>query len=232
MIQLNLLPDLKKEFLRSQRMKRLVISIAISATVVAGILTAILATTVYIGQTIVISALDSSIKDNFKKLQNNEEIDKYLTVQNQLNSLDALHNQRYAYANLFDYLQQLNPSDPHSVMLSTASIKKEMRELTLEGTIATFESLNNFKTTLEQAQLSYNIGDDVKTIALFSRVELLQAGMSVQNGGAPRVSFRIRLVYPDEAFIATATKQKITIPNRTLSDAAENAPKAVFGGSN
>jgi len=84
MIGINLLPDVKKEFLKAQRTRNTVISLSILIMFVAGGLTVFLALFVYVGQTTAINVVKGDIDTKQKTLGEKPEITKYLTIQNQL----------------------------------------------------------------------------------------------------------------------------------------------------
>src|SRR4051794_9960581 len=103
MIQLNLLPDVKLEYIKAQRSRRLVIttSLLISA---GAIILLVLLFSVSSLQKKHISDLSKSISKQTTELQQKPQINKILTVQNQLGSLTALHAAKPAAARLVDYL--------------------------------------------------------------------------------------------------------------------------------
>lgn len=228
MIELNLLPDVKKEFIKAQRTRNTVISSSIIITIGAGILTALLVSYVYVAQPLLISAQTSNIKKSADTLKAIPDIDKYLTVQNQLNNLDKLHDGLYVYSRAFTYLQQLNPSAPNNVAFSTVTFDKELKTLEIQGVARNFQGLNVFKNTLENASLSYKTGDTQSTIPLFDQVVLQEASLASVNNVAV-ANFKFQLTYPDVAFLNTSTDVKLSVPSLTTSDADRNAPKAVFG---
>jgi hypothetical protein len=230
MIELNLLPDVKKEFLKAQRTRNNVISGAIILTIAAAVITAILASTVYIGQNAVIALQTKSVKEKNDKLKSQPEIEKYLTVQNQLKNIDTLHNGKYLYSRALTYLQALNPSTPNNVVLSSVSLKKEDKSLELEGSVRNFEALTIFKTTLQTAKLKYqtaNSSDQQETV-LFNTVTLADAGIRSSDKTSV-VNFRMLLTYPEAIFLTSTKNGKIEVPNEVTSDGDRNAPKELFG---
>ena len=230
MIELNLLPDVKKEFIRAQRTRNTVISIAIITTIAAGVITAILATTVYIGQAVAIKVQTDDIKKKANELKSKPEIDKYLTIQNQLKNLDQLHNGKYAYSRAFNYLQKVNPAQPNNVALSKVTFTKEGNILVLEGTSRNFEALAVYKTTLENASLKYKTPgvEDETTVKLFDTVSLTEASLS-NIDGKPLTSFKILVTYPEVAFSYSTSSVDVTVPNVVTSDGDRNTPKELFG---
>lgn len=230
MIELNLLPDVKKEFIKAQRTRNAVISGSILATIGAGIVIAVLATTVYIGQQAVIAVQTDSIKKKENELKSKPEIDKYLTVQNQLKHIDELHNSKYTYSRAFTYLQQLNPAQPNNVALRTVKLNKEVNTLEITGTARNFEALSVYKTTLENAELKYKaIGsEEQSSTKLFDSIVLTQASLANVDNKV-LTNFEFTLTYPEAAFATSSKDISISIPSLVTSDADRNAPKQVFG---
>lgn len=227
MIQLNLLPDIKKDFLKAQRTRNTVISFSILVTIVAGGLMLLLIS-IILGQKVFISEFQTKdIKKSAQELRDIPEIDKYLTVQNQLNNIKLLHDDRAEYSRLFSFLQQLNPSAPNNIALNTASIVRADSTIVLEGSARNFQGVNVFKNTLENAQLNYKQHNESLTAQLFSAVALEEASLSNVNGSLLAV-FKIRLTYAEAAFAAPTTEATISVPNLVTSDADRNAPKQVF----
>ena len=230
MIELNLLPDVKKDFLKAQRTRNSVISGAIIITIAAAVITAILASTVYIGQNAVIALQTKSVKEKNDKLKSQPEIEKYLTVQNQLKNIDALHSDKLLYSRAFTYIQALNPATPNNIALSSIALKKEESLLELEGTVRNFEALTIFKTTLESAKLKYETAgtEGSQETQMFTTVSLLDAGLRSSDKGSV-VGFKLQLVYPETIFQRETLNGKIEVPSEVTSDGDRNAPKELFG---
>lgn len=230
MIELNLLPDVKKEFIKAERTRNTVISISIIVTIVAGAITALLVSYVYAAQPLIISTQTSEIQKKEDALKAIPEIDKYLTVQNQLKNIQSLHDGLYVYSRAFTYLQDLNPAAPNSVALSSVLFNKAENTLEIEGVANNFQSLNVFQNTLRNAKLTYKVEgeESVSTINLFNTVSLTQAALTSVNN-VSLASFKFQLVYPAEAFLNTSKDVKVVIDKVVTSDADQNAPKEVFG---
>lgn len=228
MIQLNLLPDIKKEFLRAEKTRNLVIGFSILATIIAVGVTVFLAFFVYIVQGAYSGFLSSDIQKHYKELQGQTDINKYLTIQNQSAKLDALHDSKYLYSRGFDYLRQLNPSNPNSATLTAAAFTKETNEATLEGNTANFETLNAYKTTLENAQLNYKDADGKNiSINMFDSVSLVTAVVTDMQNRGSQATFKIVAVYNKAVFDPAIKNATLSVPQKTLSDADNNAPAPI-----
>lgn len=232
MISINLLPDVKKEFLKAQKMRNTVISLSILSMFVAGGLTVFLALFVYFGQRVAIGFVNDDIDKKQATLEAKTEITKYLTIQNQLTSLRVLHNATYKilYSRLLEYLPQLNPAAPNSVQLGSVKVVKEGTEINLQGTTRDFQALDTFKNTLERAKLTYADGEDTKEVALFSDITLKTASLMQADGGAS-VSFEFVLTYNEDIFSPDVTNFQLVVPKLVISDAQNNAPSELFGTS-
>lgn len=223
MIELNLLPDVKKEFIRAQRSRNRVISIAIVAILITagGVIAAALM--VYGGQTLVIGGFRDEIKKNHTTLKNKPDINKYLAVQGQLKALDKLGDTRTIDSRLFDYLAQLNPKPPHNITLHTLTLDKSSTTMVVEGSAKTFETINNFIATLQKATISYKVdGQDNKT-PFFTSVTADSPVLSSDNSDVS-ISFKITAVYDNVAFDAKSTDVKVEVPQMVISDSKENTP--------
>jgi type II secretory pathway component PulL len=221
MIGLNLLPDVKKEYLKAQRSRNMVVGVSIITILAALALTALLAVFVYGGQALSIRNISDQIKDNQAVLQNKPDIDKYLTVQNQLSALETLHSQKAIYSRVFDYLQKLNPAAPDSMTVTAISVDKATSVISMQGTTADFRSLDVVKSTLENAKLVYRQNDADHDKPLFTTVTLVNASLASQAGQqqSSSVSFDFQLAFSPEAFDPTASNLDVIVPKLTPSDA-------------
>lgn len=230
MIELNLLPDVKKEFIKAQRTRNTVISGAILVSIIAGGVVALLATTVYGAQTVLISNLKREIQSNHQKVASKQEINKYLAIQSQLSSLDETAKQRSVYARLFDYLPLLNPAAPYNVTVYEFTLTQDTTTISMSGSAGSFEAVNNFKNTLEKAQFTYSGSDGAASegAALFTSVVSEAPALSTTNGRTQAL-FMFTIVYNPVAFDPANKDIKIAVPKLVTSDGDQNAPKELFG---
>jgi len=237
MIQLNLLPDVKKEFLHAQRLRNLVVSVCIFITIAAGATVAILGG-VMGGQAIQKNMLTNSIEENFQKIaskQENDNLNDYLTVQNQLSKIDELKASQSIYSRLFSlpdnnpgFLQQLNPRSPNNVSLNSVQIGGagsevgNLNAMTISGTTATFATLDNFRNVLSAAKIRYSEGPDSEVKppeSLFESVEVTESALS-QDANSGGVSFTIVVVFNPMAFNVKTTNIQLEVPGDIDSNQA------------
>jgi len=229
MIQLNLLPDLKKEFINAQKTKGLVVSISILVTLGALGLSALLFVYVTFVQQLQINLASENIKRELQDLKNVENVDKYLTIQNQLKSLPDLHSNKGNTSRMFNFLAVVNPSAPNNVTLGSLQLTMADHSLVVTGSTATFETLNVFVDTLKNAQVSYKQGGQGDAIKqnMFDNV-LIQAAGFIKSGANNIVGFTVKATFPDAVFADTNTDMTASVPNITTTPSVTQSPKPVF----
>lgn len=180
MISLNLLPDVKKDLLRVRRERNLVISI--SVIVVGASIGVLLLLSGTLGVLVGAKALmENGIKNDeqtIKQAQKKKQLDKYITIQNQLKQIGKLKSDQQVYSRLMDYLTQLNPAAPNNVQISSVTIEVPADSsgdtsssssssasadgitMTIEGKTTNFSALDVYKNTLSKAQLSYEVEEE------------------------------------------------------------------------
>ncbi|HEX4662000.1 MAG TPA: hypothetical protein VH144_00110 [Candidatus Saccharimonadales bacterium] len=230
MIQLNLLPDIKKEFIRAQRARNTVISSSILTVIVAVGVTVLAFLYVVFGQQLQFVLVNNDITSQSNKLKGISDLGKYLTIQNQLSALPTLHNNKTIYSRLFDYLPTLNPSAPNSMTLSSLQIDETQQTVLFTGTSQTFEALNVFKDTLQNAEISYQNSGDMTKTKLFSKV-IVEAATLGRTNNALLVNFSVRATYDPNAFASTSTNVTINVPNIQTTQSVLQSPKPVFNSS-
>lgn len=200
MIQFNLLPDIKLEYIKAKRTKRTVVVIASTVTGLSFAIFLLLFITVNVLQKKHISDLTNDINSKVSELESIEDLDKILTVQNQLNNLTGLHEQKPVATRLFTYLPQLVPEQ---ASLTDLNLSFEESLIEFSGDADSLTTVNKFVDTLKFTE--YTI-DEQKTPA-FSDVVL--ADFSATEGG---VSFDIELKF-DPYIFNSANSVTLTVPN-------------------
>lgn len=228
MITLNLLPDVKLEYLRTRRVQAKVISIATTITIVAVGLIVLVAAWVYGGQTLQKSYLSGEIVKNTASLKAIPDIDKYLTLQNQLAKLTALHEGKNDFSRLLAYLPLVNPAPPNNVTLISIELTSsdEGSLLTFQGEAKDYTGLNTFRDTLQNAELKY--GD--QTEKLFETVSVTSSTLEQSAQGTSVIVFNINTTYNPNAFLFSIKNPTVNVPQRNTTQSVQSAPD-VFGKS-
>ena len=249
MISINLLPDVKKNLLRVRRERNLVVTVSIVA-VAASVGVLFLLGAMLAGATIIKNGHIGKIDDyesEIEKAKDKDQLNEYLTVQNQLSQIDGLKGEQKVYSRLMDYLVQLNPAAPNNAALTSVSLEDgdDGIAITLEGTTANYATLNVYKNTLINAILKYEEKTDdessdeqnddesdtandekAEKINLFSSVTVRSTNFVDDGSNGNSVRFEITAVFDPKAFDSSIENQSIEIPEEVVSDGDKNAPKS------
>jgi len=224
MVQLNLLPNIKQEFVKARRMKRLVMAISILLTAISLIIFIILILIVDVAQKNNLKNIDKDIKKYTTQLKGTPDLNQILTVQNQLNSLPALNAQKPATSRLFDYVKQLTPNN---VFITSINIDYTLYTVSLTGTADSADTINTFVDTLKFT--TYNLvdinGTKPTATKAFSSVVL---GSFSQTTSKP--TFAVTFSFDPLIFDNTNTTI-LTVPNIISSRSAVNQPNTLFQGN-
>ena len=221
MIQFNLLPDIKVEFIKARRSKRMVLLISAGVTVFAIAVFAGLFTVVNVLQTKHISDLDKDIKKYTGTLQAIPNIDKILTVQNQLTSLTDLHEKSPATSRIVDYLGQLTPAQ---ATISSTKIDYLANTITLSGNADAISTVNKYVDTLKFTTYTTDVTPDSKPA--FSNVVL-----SSFSAGTKQVTYQLSFVF--DPVIFDGTKQVKLVTPKIISTRSETEkPSDLFQATN
>lgn len=232
MIQLNLLPDLKKEFIQAQKAKAMVITIAIFVTLGAFAVSALLFVYVTFIQQFQVTLASDDIGRKMNELKTIPDVDKYLTVQNQLAKLPDLHNGKGQYSRMFEFLAVLNPSAPNNVTLTELRLGTEDKSILFTGTTASFQTLNTFVDTLKNGEASFKPGGqgDKITEKIFEQV-LVQTADIVRNNNTTVVGFTVKTIYKESVFDVKNTELTAKVPNITTTPSVTQSPSQLFNGN-
>lgn len=166
-VQFNLLPDVKQKYINIQRTKKTITAIAflVSAGTVATLV--IMLSIVYGVNKLQLSSADNSVKNYEQQLSKIPDLNKILTVQNQLASLASLHQNKHVSSRLFDYLTQITPPQVKMGRLQTDFAANTMQ---ISGTADSQKTINIFIDTLKFT--TYKIeGKDTAKKAFLSVIE-------------------------------------------------------------
>lgn len=224
MIQLNLLPDVKLEYIKAQRSRRLTISVAVLVTIASVVLLVGLFS-VSLLQKKHLSDLSKDIASESSKLQKQPQIDKILTVQNQLQSLTALHDAKPAASRLFGYLNDLTPAQ---ISITNFSTDFTQQTATITGTADALSSVNKYVDTLKFT--TYTSSMVPTATKAFKGVVLSSFGLTAvhdvhdPNGAA---TFTINTAY-DKNIFDTTQQVKLAIPSLTTTRSEIDKPSDLF----
>ena len=217
-IQFNLLPDIKVQYLKAKRQKHLVVLASVSASLIAVAVFVILLTTVFVLQKKNISDLNKDIKSTSNQLQNVEDLNKILTVQNQLNELPALHDQKVVSSRLADFMAQVTPA---TVSISKLTIDYAQNTMVIAGSTDDLTSVNTYTDTLKftKYRLNDTEGDDKNA---FSKVVLSGFTRDVESA-----TYEIGLEF-DPTIFSNSAQVSLVVPQIVTTRSEVARPTELF----
>lgn len=145
-IQFNLLPDIKIQYLKAKRQKHMVIMISVAASVISLAVFVLLLATVFVLQKKNLADLNKDIKSSSDQLQGVKDLNKILTVQNQLGKLTPLHDAKPVTSRLYSFITQVTPAN---AKLTKLIISHEAATLDIAGTADNLTTVNKYTDTLK-----------------------------------------------------------------------------------
>lgn len=230
MIQVNLLPDIKQDYLRAKRQRNTVISIAIIVGAVAIGLVVLLG--LLIGAQAIRNKLaDDAIVSENKQLQSVGDLSDIYTIQNQLKVLSGQNTSRTINSRLFDILSAVNPKQPNDVKFSGVTLDPESTTITLSGTaVGGYEAVDTMKKTILNSKLDYTKDDQKTSVALTDAVSIGETSYGESSDGGRVLQFTLSFVYAEDLFSNDITAASINGPaGRTdVTDSKLHVPDSLF----
>ncbi len=231
MIEINLIPDVKQEFLHNQRLRARVITGSVMVSIASVAIVAFLG--MLLGaQTVRDVLADQSIKDNYNKLINdNQDLNQIVTIQSQLSAINALNDDKKVTSRLLDVLNAVNPQAPNNVKMSKVTLNPGQKLITIEGTAdAGFNAADTLKKTILNTQLSYTKSGSEQKIPLTSDVTLGESGYGEDETGKKVLRFQMSFTYPEDMLANTVADVKVITPTGAVdvTDSRTRIPESLF----
>lgn len=219
MIQFNLLPDVKIEYLQAQQKKQVITLVSVLVTSVSVAIFMILLLSVKVVQQKSISDLSKDITIQSQTLKSNTNLSKILTIQNQLTQLTSLHEKKAAAGRLFTYIGQVTPSN---VTISNLELDLATSKVVLTGSAPSLDAINTYVDTLKFTK--YTIDDAVATERAFKGVVV---SSFTRETGVTRYTITTNI----EPILFENTKStKLTVPSIVTTRSTTERPSALFKG--
>lgn len=216
MIQFNLLPDVKLEYIKSKHTKRLVVIVSLFAAGVSLAVLVVMFLTVQIAQKKHISDLNKDIAAQEKTLSDTADLNKILTIQNQLAHLPELHNTKPVTSRLFGYIQQITPVQAD---ISSLTLDLQANTVTIAGSADSLVTINKFADTLKFATYKTSTTDKGKP---FSNVVT-----TLSTGAKDKASYSLTFGIDPVLFDGKEVPELI-VPKIISTRSETEKPSAVF----
>jgi Tfp pilus assembly protein PilN len=217
-IQFNLLPDVKLQYNKTQQLRRTVNSAAFLVTAACLGIFMLMLLTVDVVQKKQMSDAGKELNALSKTLNNIPELNTIVTVQNQLQALPALHQNKHITSRVFTFLPQLTPAN---VSLNKLNLDTKDNTLVISGTADSQQTVNSFVDTLKAT--TYKVGSDGTDTKAFPSV--LESGFSINPKS---VSYTISMTFDPKLFAnkLTDSQGKTIAPQLVVPKFTNNTPGA------
>jgi hypothetical protein len=217
MIQFNLLPDVKLQYIKAQRTKHTVVTAAVVTAAAAFGIMVLLFLVVNVWQHQQLNSLNKTIKQDTAKLKAIPDLDKVLTIQNQLNALPGLNDSKPVSSRFFGYLTQLTPS---KATITQAKVDFDSGTITINGNADAISTVDKYVDTLKFTDYTVGGGSDKKKA--FSDVVLTSFAKN-DKGVTYQIDFKF-----DPTIFSSANDVTLAVPNIISTRSNTEKPTDLF----
>lgn len=231
MIEVNLIPDIKREYLHAKTLRNSVITISIFVGGVAIAIVALLGV-VAGGQLIASSAKDREIDSQEKILLGIADLDKTVTLQHQLGTIGEMHENKNIDSRLFGVLSAINPTEQSYARISSLKYDPSENTISIEGWTEDHVSLESFKKTILNTKVHYTKSGDTGVEPLTEEIISNPSTLGLNSEGRRVLRFSFSFSYPDELFMSSDEPVVIeALGKRTdVTDSRVGVPENLFEG--
>ena len=231
MIETNLLPNVKRELLKTRAMRNRVISI--SFLVGGASITAVVVLALILGSQIAAEAVQNGvIKDRNDKLMAVEDLNKVVTIQNQLTKINEQHSGKKINSRIFDVVTAVNPVTPNNVSFSDIKVNPESKTITLEGSAVNgYSALETLKKTILNTKVQTTDGDKSSEVSLTKEIKDGDTSFGENSEGKKVLQFSFSFEYAEE-LLAPANNGTVSVLTPTgkvdVTDSRQGIPDSLF----
>jgi len=230
MIEINLVPDVKQELIKAQRVRAGVISMSIVVGIAAVGIVVVLALWVFAVQTARSVISDGTIKSESQKLSSVPDISHTLTIQNQLAQLSKMHDDKHIDSRIFDILATINPPEPNTVAITNLVLDSSANTIKVEAQAKNgYPALEVFKKTIAATTFQFAKDGSNQSIPLASEISDSDRSYGEDASGTKVLRFALTFTYSPELFSRLSQDAKIVAPTKTnVTDSFLGVPTSLF----
>ena len=231
MIEINLLPNVKRELLKTRAMRNRVISI--SFLVGGASIAAVVVLALILGSQIAAEAVQNGvIKDRNDKLMAVEDLNKVVTIQHQLTKINEQHSGKKLNSRIFDVVTAVNPVTPNNVSFSDIKVNPESKTITLEGSAVNgYSALETLKKTILNTKVQTTDGDKSSEASLTKEIKDGDTSFGENSEGKKVLQFSFSFEYAEE-LLAPANNGTVSVLTPTgkvdVTDSRQGIPDSLF----
>ena len=231
MIEINLLPNVKRELLKTRVMRNRVISI--SFLVGGASIAAVVVLALILGSQFAAEAVQGGvIKDRNDKLMAVEDLNKVVTIQHQLTKINEQHSGKKINSRVFDVVTAVNPVAPNNVSFSDIKVNPESKTITLEGSAVNgYSALETLKKTILNTKVQTTDGDKSSEVSLTKEIKDGDTSFGENSEGKKVLQFSFSFEYAEE-LLAPANNGTVSVLTPTgkvdVTDSRQGIPDSLF----
>lgn len=231
MIEINLLPNVKRELLKTRVMRNRVISI--SFLVGGASIAAVVVLVLILGSQIAAEAVQNGvIKDRNDKLMAVEDLNKVVTIQHQLTKINEQHSGKKFNSRIFDVVTAVNPVAPNNVSFSDIKVNPGSKTITLEGSAVNgYSALETLKKTILNTKVQTTDGDKSSEVSLTKEIKDGDTSFGENSEGKKVLQFSFSFEYAEE-LLAPANNGTVSVLTPTgkvdVTDSRQGIPDSLF----
>lgn len=231
MIEINLLPNVKRELLKTRAMRNRVISI--SFLVGGASIATVVVLALILGSQIAAEAVQNGvIKDRNDKLMAVEDLNKVVTIQHQLTKINEQHSGKKINSRIFDVVTAVNPVAPNNVSFSDIKVNPESKTITLEGSAVNgYSALETLKKTILNTKVQTTDGDKSSEVSLTKEIKDGDTSFGENSEGKKVLQFSFSFEYAEE-LLAPANNGTVSVLTPTgkvdVTDSRQGIPDSLF----
>jgi Tfp pilus assembly protein PilN len=218
------------QFIKAKRIKRLVTAVAGVVMVISVLVFVALLLYVDVAQKTHLKAVNNVIQSNTSQLGGNTNLDKILTIQNQLAILPQLEAQTPAVSRMFTYLTQLTPTN---ASISSLSADFDQDTFTITGSADSLDTINKFVDSIKFTTFKASSDNTAAVVSApssgdaFSTVVLSAFGYTSSNTSGQPANFTITFDFNPVIFNNTDSVT-LTVPPITTTRSVIGQPTNLF----
>jgi hypothetical protein len=230
MIEINLVPDVKQELIKAQRVRSAVITVAILIGLISVAIVVLLAVYVFAVQSIQGNLQDTAITQGSKTLEGVKDLSKTLTIQNQLSQIGTLNSEKSVDSRVFDMLQAIIPASPNNISISALSLDSIAGTITIQGQAPNgYAAAEVFKKTIAGANVNFTASGTTQSEALASDINLSNTDYGQDSTGAEILQFTISFTFAPDVFSPASSNVSFSVASDgDATDSAQGVPTSIF----
>ena len=194
-VRINLVPDVRQAKIRTAQRRQMLTTVLIGVLVLCGLVAGGLFA-VTTAQESQIKTLSGSISDKQAKLANESDLNKVLTTQQQIATLDGLLTSKRYMTKVLTIIQELSPSSKEISLQSMALDDTNQIKLTVKG--RDFFVANRLVKALQASNTKVGSKADAKNAPDFTNVTMSE----ITSDSSSQTSFNITMQLADGVYDA------------------------------